>query len=122
MLDNRAVLYTDDFEPITVLELSANAKNYLEQRGIVRLAVHEPITLRPWNQEIQYEPLLRTVTIWSERVVRKGRSHLMLFTGDDECALLLQSAFLPGQRRQLNDERAKSFGKGFLHALNLVGL
>lgn len=38
----RVVLYTDDMEPITVIDLPALAEGYLNERGMVRLAVQLP--------------------------------------------------------------------------------
>lgn len=116
----RSVLYTEDFEPITVLELSSWAREYIEDRGSVVLQVMEPVMFR-----VSYEPIdqivCRQVRIWGEKFVRYGRQTLMLFTADDENALLLKAAFLPGQRRELQDEKARSFAQGFLKALCALG-
>ena len=39
----RVVLYADDMEPITVIDLPAMAERYLKERGMVRLAVMLPM-------------------------------------------------------------------------------
>ena len=119
-VDVRAVLYTDDLEPITVLELPTLVRDHLERHGVVRLPIMEPPNYVGAPGVPCAEPV-RVVEVWAERFVRKGQSHLMLFTRNDENALLLRSAFLPGQRRELNDQRAQAFAKGFVDALTRLG-
>ena len=117
----RAVLYTEDFEPITVLELPPAARALLEKLGHVQLQVLEVVT--PW-----LEPRLgkafydgpKTVRIYAELADRGKCRHLMLFTPDDENALLLKSAFLPGQRKEVMNERADAFARGFLEAIRSI--
>lgn len=118
----RVVLYADDMEPITVIELSALAEGYLNERGIVRLAVMLPPMLSVL--EAQQAPArgdCKTVTIFAERFVRHGRDHMMLFTRDEESALLLKCAFLPGRRAGLQEREREAFARGFLAALARVG-
>ena len=117
-LSHYAVLYTDDLEPITVLELSPYLRERLQDLDRIRLLVSSPPQTRA---EHSYRRELREVVIWPEKFVRNGLVHLFLFTRDDEVALLLRSAFLPGQRRQLGDERAKAFAQGFLKAFMEFG-
>lgn len=111
-----SVLYTDDFEPITVLQLSPWARTYLERHRRIRLPVIEEVTF-----SVRVDPPimanLRTVDIWVESIIRKGVEQTLLFTYNDENALLLRSAFLPGQQRKVRDERAEAFAKGFLKAI-----
>lgn len=116
----RAVLYTHDLEPITVLELKPWAWDFLERTGIVRLHVPMPPANTPWSGPPVMEPL-RIVTIQAERLCRGSQEHLMLFTRDEESALLLESAFLPGQHRRVQDRERMAFAQGFLHALDLLG-
>lgn len=118
----RTVLYTDDFEPITVLELPSWSRDYLERHGVVRLTVTMIEAPARFQQE---EPPIcqehRTVDVWSEPFVRNGETYLILFTRNDENALLLKSSFLPGQRRELLDQLADAFAKGFLKAIRELG-
>lgn len=116
MIGVRAVLYTHDFEPITVVELPKCAKEYLEREGQVTLSVITP-------PKPSFEPMdrPRSVRITADMLVRRGQRHLMLFTDDEEAALLLQAAFLPGQRRAIAEERAQAFARGFMKALYGIG-
>lgn len=115
------VLYTEDFEPITVLQLTESARQVLDAQGRVRLHVQGDFDFR-WlaDPEPPATFIPKIVEIWAEGFTRGGRVTWFLFTRDDENALLLRSAFLPGQRRDLRDERAEAFGRGFLKALTLL--
>jgi hypothetical protein len=116
----RVVLYADDMEPITVIDLPAFAEEFLSERGVVRIAVQPPISFTP--QECQsMPPHMPIVTIISERFIRRGQKHMMLFTNDEESALLLKCAFLPGQQAGLQERDRKAFARGFLDALYRMG-
>lgn len=119
-LSQYAVLYTDDMEPITVLQLSPLARDLLIRRGHVALQVLEPASLTLAGPPMT-EVRCRKLVISAEMFRRNDRKHLMLFTGDEETALLLRAAFLPGQQRQARDERSAAFARGFLHALTQLG-
>ena len=119
----RVVLYADDMEPITVIDLPEFAERYLAERGMVRLAVQMPMMLSflMAQQAPGIEDGLRTVTIFSERLMRHGREHMMLFTRDEESALLLKCAFLPGQQAGLQERERAAFARGFIDALVKLG-
>lgn len=118
----RVVLYADDMEPITVIDLPEKAERFLNERGIVRLSVMLPPMLSVLSQQ---EPParadLKTVTIFADRFFRRGREHMMLFTRDEESALLLKCAFLPGQQAGIQERERTAFARGFLEALARVG-
>lgn len=117
----RAVLYTDDFEPITVLELSQQACGYLERTGIVNLAVIPPVQLH-WEESGEITGnSIRQVCIRAELFVYRRKRTLLLFTSDDENALLLKSAFLPGQIAQVRENERSAFARGFLTAIAGLG-
>jgi hypothetical protein len=118
----RVVLYADDMEPITVLELPQFAHRYLEDRGVVRLPVpplinHSSVS----NCDLFLRQEFKTVDIYAEKVIRHGRPHLMLFTHDEENSLLLKAAFLPGQNSFVQQLQRNAFASGFLDALSNVG-
>ena len=118
----RVVLYADDMEPITVIDLPAMAEGYLNERGVVRLAVMLPPMLSVLAAQHPPErDSLKTVEIFAERIIRHGREHMMLFTRDEESALLLKCAFLPGQQAGLQEREREAFARGFLKALATVG-
>lgn len=118
----RVVLYTDDMEPITVIELTKFAYDYLVMYGRVRLPVVMPPNYTAFNPEekIAFEND-RIVEIFSETFIRKSQQHMMLFTRNEESALLLKCAFLPGQNKHIQDREKKAFATGFLYALSKVG-
>ena len=118
----RVVLYAHDMEPITVIDLPALAERYLNERGTVRLAVQLPMMLSFMAaQQAPVRDYCKTVTIFSERFIRRGCEHMMLFTRDEESALLLKCAFLPGQQAGLQEHERDAFARGFLGALEKLG-
>ena len=120
----RVVLYSDeDMEPITVFELSEFATDYLNQYKRVTLPVIAPMRASFISDEDQITncDVLKQVNIYAETFIRKGQKYMMLFTQDEESALLLKSCFLPGQRSELNEEMANFYAKGVLYALGRLG-
>lgn len=120
----RAVLYTHDMEPITVIEIQPWAWQYLREQGSVRLAVHRPAAAH-YNPDAKNVPSLDMsrwiVYITAEVLVRGKHKSLMLFTHDEEAALLLKSELLPGQHRDVQDREKAAMAKGFMDALNMLG-
>jgi len=55
-------------------------------------------------------------------VIQRGRfESMMLFTHNEEAALLLKSDLLPGQIRDQREVQKESFARGFTHALDMLG-
>lgn len=91
------VLYTQDMEPITILELPLWLLEQLERFGAVRIAVQPPINLSAEPSNLIYEHP-KTVTIFCERLRwRDGTTKTILITPNDELALTLKPSWLPGQ-------------------------
>jgi hypothetical protein len=116
----RVVLYTNDMEPITVIDLSETAARYLKLYNHVRLPVMERIPFTPFSGG-DIPMSYKTVDIYAELLRRNGVETLMLFTNDEENALLLKSTFLAGQQREVNNIKDYEFARGFLSALNTLG-
>lgn len=115
----RCVVHSDDdFEPITVVEVNEFMESYLNEHGRVRVAVNEPakaILGGPPNNTATIR--FRTVDLIAIPIkTRKGNKHFVLVTADDESALLLKSAFLPGQRGAPQETEAAAYARGFLRA------
>lgn len=103
------VLYTQDFEPITVLDLPQWLLEQLERQGAVRVAVLRPIQLGQVDARIPVGSVEGpdVVTIYCERLHWKdGTVKPILVTDDEELALTLKPEWLPGQR-----QRAQSYEK-----------
>lgn len=119
----RVVLYANDFEPITVLELDVRQMQFIEKHRMINLPVITPPQTRALS--IADRPTLQTikmVTIYPETFVRNGQKHTMLFTRDEESALLLKCAFLPGQQSGLQERERKAYFDGVLFALSRIGM
>lgn len=99
------VLYTRDFEPITVLDLPMWLIEQLERQGGVRVAVQEPAQSQ-WMapDALPTHPETKTVTL---RCVKLswlgGEKKTIIITDDDELALRLKPDWLSGQRSQINN-------------------
>lgn len=113
----RAVLYATDFEPITVIELTPFAVEYLEKYGRVYIPVELPVSLIEWKETDRPQKSFHQVDIWAEKLRFPNGDHLMLFTKNEESAMMLKSVFLPGQRPALQEAKANAFAKGFLAAM-----
>lgn len=100
------VLYTADFEPITVLDLPLWLLDQLERQGAVRIAAIKPPTLEDLVKNPQdFEPP-ETVAIRCEKLRwRDGTLKPILVTDDEELALSLRPEWLPGQRQAVQAYR-----------------
>lgn len=116
-----AVLYTNKLEPITVVDLPMWLWYRLGRGEVIRLAVQEQIGFLPANSPPPAEIRTRVVSIFGEKFRRREHEALMLFTADEENALLLQAEFLPGQRGEVRNRERSAFAGGFLKALQAYG-
>ena len=94
------VLYTQDFEPITVLDLPHWLLEQLERQGSVRVAVLRPVQYARLDASIPVGSVEgpQVVTIYCERLRwRDGTLKPILVTHDEELALTLRPHWLPGQ-------------------------
>jgi hypothetical protein len=120
------VLYTEDFEPITVIDLPVVYLEMLERGNYVRLAIMEPAALAPTDSidAMRMEALsYKTISIRAERMLWIDRStKFVLITPNDELALLLRPSWLPGQQRLANDHRrTEQFVVQLMRAISQMG-
>lgn len=118
----RVVLYSSlDGEPITVIDLPSGVLNALESHGVATLAVMEPpqFTSALIPMSLCYNQP-KTVDVWLERYQQNGKDFPMIFTADEESALLLRAAFLPGQQGEVHRQRAQAYADGFMKALLMI--
>ena len=114
----REVLYTDDLEPITVLELPPALSRLLDQHDRIRLPALDMLSFAKVTAD--HMPTWRTVAIRAEPLRLRGLTKRLLFTADDESALLLRSVFLPGQQRAVNELKDRARGEGMLEMLHFL--
>ena len=117
------VLYTEDFEPITILDLPQWLLEQLEKQGAVRVAVLRPMQLdKTGTIAVGSVEGNQVVTIYCEKLRwRDGTTKPILVTYDEELALTLRPEWLPGQRqavqsyhkaiRQLTDNLIRAMRK-----------
>jgi hypothetical protein len=102
--DVKVVLYTEDFEPITVLDMPMWAIDRLQLGERIVLPQRTPFELCPpyKNVVIRDVPQFKKVQIWGERLLWKGCCKLVLVTNDETGALALDASWLPGQQYMVN--------------------
>lgn len=118
----RHVIYANDMEPLTVIELSDLAESYLWRWGYVVL--HLPVlnvTTLSQTHPVQLDQGLKSVRLRAEVFHRHSSRHLIICTEDEESALLLKCVFLPGQYGGLHELERKAFAKGFINAWQRLG-
>ena len=117
------ILYTEDFEPITPINLPLWLLDRLEIEGSVRVAVNKPSGFT--NERIPVGNLdasIPSVRIHCEKLRwHDGTLKSILVTPDEELALTLTPEWLPGQRapiqlyletmRKMHDELIRQIRK-----------
>ena len=99
------VLYTQDFEPITVVDLPMWLLDAVEREGSVKVAVKRPIT-PDFISKVAVGSVEgpETVTIEAKRLRwSDGDTKLIYVTKDDVLALTLKPEWLPGQILQVQN-------------------
>ena len=102
------VLYTQDFEAITVLDLPLWLLDQLEKQGAVRVAVLRPVQFASQDNSVPVGSVEgpQTVTIYCEKLRwRDGTLKTILVTNDEELALTLRPHWLPGQQATVQSYR-----------------
>ena len=102
------VLYTQDFEPITVVDLPMWLLDAVEREGSVKVAVKRPIT-PDFISKVAVGSVEgpETVTIEAKRLRwSDGDTKLIYVTKDDVLALTLRPEWLPGQVLQVQNYTA----------------
>lgn len=96
----RFVIYDDEsLEPITVVSLPITERDALDRRRY-RLAL-PPRPLSMSQPAPDFEPI-RVVDIWFEPFCRGEQRSVICFTQAADLAMLLNPAWLPGQRRAVD--------------------
>jgi len=115
------VLYTHDFEPITVIDLPMWLLDALERDGSVKVAVKRPIT-PDFVEKVAVGSVEgpETVTIEAKRLRwHDGNIKPIYVTKDEVLALTLKPEWLPGQVLQVQNFQSAIgwLGKELKHQL-----
>ena len=97
------VLHTEDFEPITIIDLPMWLLDQVEREGTVRVAVMRPVTI-DFIQKVAVGTVSgpESVTIKARKLRwENGEIKTIYTTKDEELALILKPDWLPGQRTQI---------------------
>jgi len=99
------VLYTTDFEPITVVDLPMWMLEHIEKYGTCKVAVKRPVTA-DFIEKVAVGTVEgpECVTIQQARLKwHDGSIKTILITKDEVLALSLKPEWLPGQRLQIQN-------------------
>jgi len=99
------ILYTYDFEPITVINLPPWLLETIEREGSAKVAIKRPITA-DFIEKVAVGSVERPETVTIElKKLRWHDGHLksIYVTKDEVLALILKPEWLPGQRLQIQN-------------------
>lgn len=97
------VIYTSDFEPITIIDLPREVMDFVEKQGVVRLALQEPTSSMALDEDEVSDINIKIVNIRAGKLKWfDGTTKVVLLTNDDELALMLRPSWLPGQQASIN--------------------
>lgn len=102
------ILYTTDFEPITVVDLPMWMLEHVERYGGCKVAIKRPVTT-DFIEKVAVGTVEgpECVTIRQARLRwADGTVKTILVTEDDVLALTLKPEWLPGQRLQVQNYEA----------------
>ena len=91
----KAVLYTTQLEAITVVDIPMFLWDMLSMGMRVKLPVFLPPAMVPTSRRAASVSI--AVEVFAEPLRRKNHETLIIFTHNEEDALLLKSSFLTGQ-------------------------
>ena len=109
----QAVIYTHQLEPITVVDIPMKLWDMLYRGDMIVLPV--TTSSREWTTDPTVT--VKLVRIHGEVFARRQHRSMMLFTHDEEHALQLRAAFLPGQIATTQLMHRRAFAEGFITAL-----
>lgn len=100
----RVVLYTKEFEPVTVLEIPLWLLEQLEKQGAVKIVVAPSLkSVLEADQNDELPPPPETISIYCRKLRwEDGTLKTILITEDDTLALALRPEWLPGQQQAIN--------------------
>lgn len=85
------VIYTPDFEPITVIDLPKSVLDKTEERGYVKIAVKR-------NKQQALDGTEPVITVQCKKILwEDGTVKPLLITSDEVLTLTLDPGWLPGQ-------------------------
>ena len=99
------ILYTQDFEPITVIDLPIWLLETAERVGAVQVAVKRPLT-KDFVEKVAVGTIEgpETVTIRAMKLNwYDGTTKTVYYTKDEVLSLILKPEWLPGQRVQVQN-------------------
>lgn len=118
LMPSHAVIYSVDHEPISYIRMLPEFYDYFSKYEIVKFPVRKPMTFKELTS---INPIADTGPLYAEiRAMRlriKDTIRLMLYTNNEETALLLANDFLPGQTKEINLIKGAAIMEGIALAI-----
>ena len=120
----RTIIYTRALEPITVVWLAQWAVHMLSECGRINFAIHPPVATS--NIEDAVAPIGAdwVVRLRGEQLRLGAARTWILIADDEELALMLSAAFMPGQQGAVreHERQARQQGRdeGARFAFNII--
>jgi hypothetical protein len=110
----KAVIYTEELLPITIVDLPVWAVDMLTKYAIIEIPVPPSLEFTPPSNDPIRRAYIERVVVRGERFRKlidgwrgvddiKYYESLILYTKDEESAMRLKAAFLPGQEVYMRD-------------------
>jgi hypothetical protein len=113
------VLYTENLEPVTIIDIPMKLWIMLNKGETVGLAVPYQFKLeKPTDVCDIYEEI---VYLHAEPICRRSMRSIIVFVDNEVIALALKSSLLPGQRKDVQYAMSQAKRAGFLEALKRFG-
>lgn len=109
----RSVIYSEDFEPITVIELPFEVHDFKFPTYYVPVPRNLYARLATDKVDLGFD----VVEIKVERLIWKGVEKPVFVTPNEEFALQLTSTTLPGQIKDYREQYKKGFMQAFVKIL-----
>lgn len=114
------VIYTHDFQPITVIDIPLFLLETFHFRKHFQIPIYKEAAFVSRCNTVDRISVYESVELTCELFIRNGNKTYMVFTKNEEGALLLSSIFLPGQQKALSHEKDKSLIEGFIKAIETL--
>lgn len=98
------VIYTQDLEPVTVIDLPHWAMEQGEREGVVRLVSRQPLPMSLHKNDAAVIKV-HTALIRFNKMRFFGRDGWIVTTDSDAMAMGLEATWLPGQKHEIEEQR-----------------
>lgn len=115
----RTVIYTEDMIPITVVDIHSDLIRQMQSGRPIKLEVPSPSRVVSPREPVTRILNIKCVILYMEPLQRNGRRSWLCFTKDEESALILRAAFLPGQLSEVRRREEANYWMGVFQGFTM---